>query len=112
MKVIKKKIKPQFFLAVTSCLKSFEIRKDEDDVQVGDILALREWENGEYTGQMVFREITYVLRNAPEYGLKEGYAIYGIAPIKNLTQITKVARKLKEQEEKAWALKEKHQSRK
>lgn len=100
MRIIEKKIKPQFFLAVILRQKNFEIRKDEDDVQEGDILRLKEWENGQFTGQQVLREVKYVLRNAEEYGLKEGYAIYGIEPIENLNKVAKVARKIQAQEER------------
>mgnify|MGYP002673272041 CR=1 FL=1 len=77
MKVIRKKILPTYFDAVESRQKNFEIRKDDDDVQVGDKLILREWneEQQYYTGRFVTRKAKYVLRNAPEYGLNEGYCI-------------------------------------
>ena len=61
--------------------KTFELRKDEDDVQVGDVLILREWENGEYTGRKVERMVSYVLRNCPQYGLADGYCIISLQPI-------------------------------
>lgn len=56
--------------------KKFEIRKDEDDIQVGDLIVLEEW-NGEYTGQALRRYVKYVLRGVPEYGLMDGYCIIG-----------------------------------
>ena len=76
MKTIEKKILPKYYAAVCSSRKNFELRKDEDDVQNGDVLVLREWD-GEYTGHRVKREVTYVLRDVPEYGLEEGYCIIG-----------------------------------
>lgn len=78
MKQIRKKILPQYFKEVCAENKRFELRKDEDDVQVGDELILEEWEpdNG-YTGEIALRSVTYVLRNVPEYGLMDGYCIIG-----------------------------------
>lgn len=78
MKAIRKKISPIYFDAVESRQKNFEIRKDDDDVQVGDKLVLGEWkETYGYTGRFVTRKVKYVLRNVPEYGLREGYCIIG-----------------------------------
>lgn len=78
MKTIRKKILPIYFDAVESRQKNFEIRKDEDDVQIGDKLVLGEWkETYGYTGRFVTRKVKYVLRNVPEYGLKEGYCVIG-----------------------------------
>ena len=67
---------PEYFNAVQEYRKNFELRKDEDNIQVGDELILQEW-NGEYTGNYTWRKVTYVLRNVPEYGLKDGYCIIG-----------------------------------
>ena len=74
---IKKKILPEYFKDVKSGAKRFEIRKDEDDIQVGDVLELREWTGTEYTGENYICDVTYVLRNVPEYGLMDGYCIIG-----------------------------------
>lgn len=77
-KQIKKKILAQYFKEVCAGNKKFELRKDEDDIQVGDELILEEWnpETG-YTGMTTQRIATYVLRNVPEYGLMDGYCIIG-----------------------------------
>ena len=78
MKRIEKKILPQYFKEVKAFNKNFELRKDEDDAQVGDELYLREYIPGRgYTGETVLRPIMYVLRNVPEYGLMDGYCIIG-----------------------------------
>ena len=76
-KVIEKKILPQYFTEVQSGKKNFELRKDEDNIQEGDILVLNEFNDGSSTGRSVIRRVTYVLRNVPEYGLQEGYCIIG-----------------------------------
>ena len=76
MKTVRKKILPEYFDAVQGYRKNFELRKDEDNIQVGDELILEEWD-GEYTGNYTWRKVTYILRNVPEYGLKDGYCIIG-----------------------------------
>lgn len=74
-KIVEKKILPEYFEAVIRGEKTFEIRKDEDDIQVGDAIILKEWDGEKYTGRETGRNISYVLRNVPQYGLSEGYCI-------------------------------------
>lgn len=54
---------PQFFAAVESGAKTFEIRSDDRGYRVGDILFLREWdrESG-YTGRTLRKQVSYLLR--------------------------------------------------
>ena len=80
-KKVKKKILPEYFEEVRKHHKTFEIRKDEDDFQVGDIIDLYEWDGEKFTGRHTKREITYILCNAPKYGLMEGYCILAIQSI-------------------------------
>ena len=75
------KILPQFYNGVASHRKTFEIRKDDRDYQVGDRILLREFDGEDYTGHQTRRIITYILRDAKEYGLADGYCILGIQPI-------------------------------
>ena len=81
MKHIWKKCLPEYYQAVRKRTKTFEIRKDDSDYEVGDILELQEWDGKEYTGHKISREITYILRDCPEYGLEEGFCILAIQPI-------------------------------
>ena len=81
-RTIEKKILPGYFEEVKSKRKTFEIRRDEDNVQPGDFLKLREWDGDGYTGRFVLRKVTYVLRDAPEYGLMDGYCIIAIQPFR------------------------------
>lgn len=67
---------PEYFKAVRNGEKNFEIRIDEDNIQVGDLLILNEWD-GFYTGNGVRRYVKYVLRDAPALGLMDGYCIVG-----------------------------------
>lgn len=48
-KIVEKKILPEYFNAVINGEKTFEIRKDEDNLQKGDALILREWDGEKYT---------------------------------------------------------------
>ena len=58
--------------------KNFELREDEDDIQAGDLLVLEEFiPYTGYTRNGVRRSVKSVLRNCPEYGLKQGYCIIG-----------------------------------
>lgn len=71
------KILPQYYEAVSKGIKQFELRKDDRDYQVGDLVRLREWDGKEYTGNKMIVGIKYVLKDCPEYGLMEGYCIFG-----------------------------------
>ena len=75
---VEKKILPEYYKEIAAHRKMFELRKDEDDLKVGDLLILREWDGEKYTGRRARREITYILRNAPQYGLMEGYCILSL----------------------------------
>ena len=80
MKRIEKKILPEYFEAVRSGRKTFELRIDEDNAEVGDIIVLREWNDGQYTGRKIERAVSYVLRDCPQYGLTDGYCVIALQP--------------------------------
>jgi len=95
------KIWPEFYHAVLSGEKTFELRKNDRDFHVGDVLHLKEfipcklcqgggrvWDSGdrincckaphgEYSGLYLFVEVTYILDDE-RFGLKEGYIVMGI----------------------------------
>ena len=62
MTVIRKKILPEYFEAVASGKKKFELRLNEFDIKEGDTLLLEEWDADkmEYTGRKIERKVTYV----------------------------------------------------
>ena len=72
------KLLSEYYEDVRDGNKQFELQKDGRNVQVGDELLLREWTGEHYTGRQVRVEVTYVLRNCPQYGLMDGYCIIGI----------------------------------
>ena len=79
MQIHELKISPKYFEDVKSDKKRFEIRKDDRDYKVGDLITLKEYENGQYTGREIKNiPIIYILRDATEYGLMDGYCILGL----------------------------------
>lgn len=58
--------------------KRFELRKDDRDYKVGDVLRLNEYKDGKYTEESCFRIITYILRDCPGYGLQDGFVLLSI----------------------------------
>ncbi|EOB3407703.1 ASCH/PUA domain-containing protein [Enterococcus hirae] len=74
MKTHELKILPEYFEAVTSGRKRFEIRKNDRDYKVGDLLYLREWNGENFTGDSYKAEVTYIT----DYAQKDGYVVMGI----------------------------------
>ncbi|WP_267570650.1 DUF3850 domain-containing protein [Enterococcus faecalis] len=68
------KILPEYFEAVVSGNKRFEIRKNDRNYKKGDILRLNEYQDGQYTGDVHVAEITYIT----DYGQQDGYVVLGI----------------------------------
>ena len=69
------KIAPQYFREIANGNKPFEVRRNDRDYQVGDILKLREYD-GDYSGQEISAKVTYILDD-PAY-CKDGYVVMGI----------------------------------
>lgn len=72
------KIKPKYFDAVTHSLKTFEVRENDRDFNVGDTLVLEEWDEMEYryTGRKTEVIVCYMLDSVP--GLDDSYCVLGI----------------------------------
>ena len=71
------KTETQYYQAIEKGLKQFELRKNDRDFKVGDILTLKETVNATYTGRTyICPEIKYILHGG-KYGLEEGYCILG-----------------------------------
>lgn len=72
------KIKPEYFEAVKSGKKTFEVRFDDRGFKVGDIVVLREIDardSYQFTGRYIEVEITYIFDDA-EY-CKPGFVVFG-----------------------------------
>jgi len=59
--LIKKKIWPEYFAAVASGKKKFELRLNDFTVAAGDTLLLQEWDpkTQSYTGRELEKQVTY-----------------------------------------------------
>lgn len=88
MKIHELKILAKYAAAVALGRKRFELRKDDRGYEVGDLIhfnVIEEkpepgWEACNLTlmSQNNLYRITYILRDVPQYGLAEGYCIFGI----------------------------------
>ncbi len=97
MKTHDLKVQPQYFEAIKDKRKPFEIRRNDRDYQVGDILLLHEWETGpdprcevhkylmgdgkcscntegKYTGRLIDAKVTYMT----DYAQQKGYVVMTI----------------------------------
>lgn len=72
------KIEKKYFDDILSCRKRFEVRNNDREFCVGDILGLNEIdEKSKETGRCTFAEVTYILQNNM---LQDGYVVLGIEP--------------------------------
>ena len=74
------KIKAPYFTDILLGLKTFEIRRNNRDYKVEDILKLQlyPYRDNERKEKEILARVTYVLKNIPEYGLNQDYCILGI----------------------------------
>lgn len=79
MKLHKLKIKYEYFVDIQLGRKTFELRKNDRDFKVRDLIHFVD-ENGEEIERFDYNvcEITYILKDVPEYGLKKDYCILSI----------------------------------
>lgn len=71
------KVLPEYFEAIVANKKHFELRKNDRDYQVGDLVYLEEYKDGYRTKRVRKKTIKYVLKDCSKYGLMEGYCIFG-----------------------------------
>lgn len=78
MKTHYKKLVQPYFDCARLGIKTFELRKNDCDYQIGDLLVLQEYDqdSGEYGYKKITARITYMLEDYE--GLQDGYAILGI----------------------------------
>jgi hypothetical protein len=70
---------PEYFDAVFERKKTFEVRKNDRDFEVGDILILRRFDPslGAFTGGLCGREVTYILQGG-QFGIEPGHVVLGL----------------------------------
>lgn len=79
MKTHELKTHPEYYRAILDGIKRFEIRKNDRDFKVGDILQLHEYDpnTGQYTGEWTYVHVTYILDN-PDFGVQPGFVVMSI----------------------------------
>lgn len=85
MKIHELKILPEYYHAVRTYKKTFEIRKNDRDFKVGDILYLKKYDPEEESipktsfkcDYYLKKEITYIT----DYAQKDGYVVMSIKDI-------------------------------
>ena len=92
MKLHELKIKHEYLIEVDRGRKTFELRKNDRDYQVGDLIRfidikdedkeLNPWGVEPAIDEDALYKITYVLKDVPEYGLDKDYCILGIKKLK------------------------------
>jgi ribosomal protein S17 len=78
---IEKKIWPLYFQKIIDGVKTYELRLADFECGDGDVLVLREWDpkTKEYTGRVVEKTITYVLKTKDQtFWSKEDVEKYGL----------------------------------
>ena len=83
MKIHELKIKNRYWAEVCEGAKMFELRKNDRDFQVGDIIQFELVDANIDISDFKYR-ITYILKDVPEYGLDKDYCILGIAQINKI----------------------------
>lgn len=71
---------PRYFKDLASGVKTFEVRVNDRDFRVGDILCHREYDPtvSEYTGRELRRLVTYIYGGECG-GLEDGYVVLGVS---------------------------------
>ena len=71
------KLDPAYFDDVKHGTKRFEVRLDDRHYEIGDLILLREWADGEFTGRGIPVEVIYKL-DGGQHGVAAGYCVLGI----------------------------------
>jgi len=75
----KLKIWPEYFESVSNGTKPFEVRKNDRNYRVGDILVLQEYRKDilEYTGRICVKQVTYILKGG-DFGIAPNFCVLGL----------------------------------
>lgn len=73
---------PEPFDAISRGLKTYEIRRNDRDFKVGDVLILHEWDPSikAYSRRLAVRSVTYMTQGG-EWGLPDNLCVLGLRPI-------------------------------
>jgi len=69
----------EYFKALWEGHKTFEVREDDRNFEVGDMLDLKEYDHikDSFSGRYIRAEITYKL-NGGSFGIEKGYCVLGL----------------------------------
>lgn len=87
MKLHELKIKHEYLVEVVMGRKTFELRKNDRDYQVGDLIrfdikeSIFDSTRDIYIDKDTLYKITYVLKDVPQYGLDKDYCILAIKKV-------------------------------
>lgn len=78
MKIHKLKTWPECFAPLMFGAKPFEVRVNDRDFKVGDILQLEEWDpkTEQYTGRCVTRQVSYIME--PAFGMPKNLIVMAL----------------------------------
>lgn len=71
---------PDYYAAIVKGEKTFDLRKEDRPFKVGDTVLLQEFNHkeGSFTGAETSMKISYILKDVPKFGLKNGFCILGL----------------------------------
>ena len=85
MKLHELNIKHEYLVDIVMGRKTFELRKNDRDYQVGDLIRFIDIKQSDsdgcdyvYIDKDTLYKITYVLKDVPQYGLDKDYCILAI----------------------------------
>jgi hypothetical protein len=78
---------PEYYDAVEDGRKTFELRKNDRNFRVGDVLHLQRYdlENQTYTGAHLYRSVTYLIEGE-SWGLAAGVCVMSLAKVRWLPE--------------------------
>lgn len=78
----------EYYVYIERQLKNFEVRKNDRNFSVGDVLHLRETDSfsGKYTGNECLREIIYILDTKGKFGIEDGTVVLGLKFLSNYSE--------------------------
>jgi hypothetical protein len=80
---------PGYFGPVLDGSKTFEVRKQDRDFRVGDVLVLQEWEPASkvYTGRVIAKRVTHLMT----WMIESGHCAMSLGPIEADIETARIA---------------------
>jgi len=77
------KTHPEYFQAIADGVKTFEVRKNDRDFKVDDVLQITEYDptTDSFSGRIRHLKVTYILDNS-NFGVQPGFVVMAVMPIR------------------------------